>query len=96
MRREYKEYIGDKAGHAGPIYKSNLLQFPKLSHPTNIHPIYIIHASQPCIHTSMLSINLIQLINLIISDHPMFKQRFDFDRVKLVFANKYLKYEFMN
>ena len=51
MRREYKENEGDKAGHAGPIYKSNLLQFPKLPHPTNIHPIYIIHSSQPCIHT---------------------------------------------
>ena len=56
MRREYKE-IGDKAGLAGPINKSNLLQFPKSPHPTNIHPIYIIQTSQPCIHTSMLSIN---------------------------------------
>ena len=85
MRREYKEYRGDKAGLAGPINKSNLLkQFLKLSLPTNIHPIYIIHASQPCIHTSMLSINLIKLINLIISDHLIFKQRFDFDRVKHV------------
>ena len=84
MRREYKECGGDKAGHAGPINKSNLLQqFLKLPYSSNIHPIYIIHASQPRIHTSMLSINLIKLINLIINDHPMFKQRFDFVRVKL-------------
>ena len=97
VRREYKRIKVIRLDTQVQFNKSNLLQqFLKLPHPSNIHPIYIIHALQPCIHTSMLSINLIKLINLIISDHPMFKQRFDFVRVKLVFANKYLKYEFMN